>query len=547
MNRRHQFSALCAAVALGFSALAAPAMADDDEERRQELIDQQKANEEERKDLSQIEQDNKDRIEELQSTLEGVDVELQDAYLALETTRQEIPIAEANLAAAQERLAEAQRNEETVAGQLVAAEAELVRLDEEIATQSAAAETSQRHLGELARANYRGESPSPYLQLISGADSAEEFLEAYSVQSSVSRTQFTILQEAQESAASARNHRERQTAVELEIERLHEEAEALVIETQESELTAQERANELLALEEVEEQQAADLEGKRAEFEQSLQAVEEEQASTATRIAEIDKENHALAAEQTKVEDELARKAAEAKRIAEEAAKKKAEEERAALEAQRIANEQAKKAAEAKAAEKAEQERLAQQRQVEADAKKAAAEKAIADAAKAEEAKKQADQDVEDNKAAQPPAPPASTSAFIPPVPAPVYVTSPFGMRWYPITGGYFMHQGVDLRSTCGSPQWSSAPGTVQSVRGAAGNGTHGNQVFVNHGIINGSSYVTVYNHLSGFAVSQGQPVGQGTVIGYTGMTGAVTGCHVHFEVWRDGRVIDPMSMPGFY
>lgn len=135
---------------------------------------------------------------------------------------------------------------------------------------------------------------------------------------------------------------------------------------------------------------------------------------------------------------------------------------------------------------------------------------------------------------------------FIPPVPAPVYVTSPFGMRWYPITGGYWMHNGVDLRSTCGEAQVAAADGVVQSVRPAAGNGTHGNQVFINHGIINGNSYVTVYNHLSGFAVSTGQSVSKGQAIGYTGMTGAVTGCHVHFEIWRNGSVIDPMTQPGF-
>ncbi|MCK6212077.1 peptidoglycan DD-metalloendopeptidase family protein [Georgenia sp. EYE_87] len=140
---------------------------------------------------------------------------------------------------------------------------------------------------------------------------------------------------------------------------------------------------------------------------------------------------------------------------------------------------------------------------------------------------------------------PASTNFLAPPVPS-VYVTSPYGYRVYPITGGWFMHNGVDLRSACGNPQYASAGGTVVGVRGAYGNGTHGNQVLINHGVVGGSSYITVYNHLSGFAVTQGQQVSQGQTIGYTGATGNVTGCHVHFEVWKNGATIDPMTLPGF-
>lgn len=140
----------------------------------------------------------------------------------------------------------------------------------------------------------------------------------------------------------------------------------------------------------------------------------------------------------------------------------------------------------------------------------------------------------------------AGGAAFIPPVPQPLYVTSPYGYRVYPITGGWFMHYGVDLRSACGNQQVAAASGTVADVRGAYGNGTHGNQVIINHGYIDGSSWITVYNHLSSFAVSKGQSIGQGQVFGYTGATGNVTGCHVHMEVWKDGVSIDPMTLPAF-
>ena len=135
----------------------------------------------------------------------------------------------------------------------------------------------------------------------------------------------------------------------------------------------------------------------------------------------------------------------------------------------------------------------------------------------------------------------SSSSGFISPVSRSLHVTSGYGMRWYPITGGYWFHQGVDLRSGCGEAQMSVASGTVVGVRPAAGNGTHGNQVLVNHGVIGGNSWVSVYNHLSRFAVSVGQSVSQGQAIGYTGATGNVTGCHVHLELWRNGATVNPM------
>ncbi|MHB1063869.1 MAG: peptidoglycan DD-metalloendopeptidase family protein [Georgenia sp.] len=144
------------------------------------------------------------------------------------------------------------------------------------------------------------------------------------------------------------------------------------------------------------------------------------------------------------------------------------------------------------------------------------------------------------------PAPPAGNGRLIPPVPNPLYVTSPYGVRWYPITGGYWMHLGTDIRSACGNPQYAAAAGTVVSTKPPWATGTSGNQVIVNNGLIDGQSTVTVYNHLSRFAVSPGQQVSQGQVIAYTGDTGKVTGCHVHFEVWKNGKSLDPMSLPGF-
>lgn len=140
----------------------------------------------------------------------------------------------------------------------------------------------------------------------------------------------------------------------------------------------------------------------------------------------------------------------------------------------------------------------------------------------------------------------SSSSAFAPPIPGSLYVTSPFGWRHHPIGSFSHLHTGVDLRSACGNAQYATASGTVSSVRGALGNKSHGNQVFINHGTVDGDRYQSVHNHLSRFGVSEGQWVNQGDVIGYTGATGNVTGCHVHFELWKNGTAIDPMTLPGF-
>ncbi|MGO1590982.1 MAG: murein hydrolase activator EnvC family protein [Ancrocorticia sp.] len=162
-----------------------------------------------------------------------------------------------------------------------------------------------------------------------------------------------------------------------------------------------------------------------------------------------------------------------------------------------------------------------------------------------EAAKKQQSSGSSSSAAKSAPVSNPSGSWLIPTVPAPVYVTSPFGMRQYPF-GGVWMHNGVDLRSSCGEAQVAPADGVVAKTVPAPGNSTHGNQIFINLGVVNGSSYVAVTNHLSSFNVSAGQSVKQGQVIGWTGQTGQVTGCHVHMEVWKNGSVVDPMSFPAF-
>lgn len=121
-----------------------------------------------------------------------------------------------------------------------------------------------------------------------------------------------------------------------------------------------------------------------------------------------------------------------------------------------------------------------------------------------------------------------------------VYVTSTYGARFHPVLGYWRMHNGTDIRAYCGTPIYAAAAGTVVSTQRLAG---VGNQVLIDHGWINDTSYITSYNHLQSFAVSPGQKVSKGQVVAYSGNTGTSTACHLHFEVWVNGNRVDPQTV----
>jgi murein DD-endopeptidase MepM/ murein hydrolase activator NlpD len=119
-------------------------------------------------------------------------------------------------------------------------------------------------------------------------------------------------------------------------------------------------------------------------------------------------------------------------------------------------------------------------------------------------------------------------------------VTSSYGMRFHPVLQYYRLHAGTDFRAYCGTPILAPADGTVLYARYLEG---LGNQVLINHGYSSGgSSVMTSANHLTSFAVSSGQSVSRGQVIGYSGTTGTSTACHLHFEVYVNGSTVDPMG-----
>ena len=114
-------------------------------------------------------------------------------------------------------------------------------------------------------------------------------------------------------------------------------------------------------------------------------------------------------------------------------------------------------------------------------------------------------------------------------------VTSYFGWRLHPILGYYRLHNGTDFGAGCGTTQVATRGGTVVAAGWDSG---AGNYVSINHGSVNGHSYITQHLHLSQILVSKGQSISSGTPIGLTGSTGMSTGCHLHLTLYRDGTPV---------
>ncbi|MBX9671009.1 MAG: peptidoglycan DD-metalloendopeptidase family protein [Candidatus Obscuribacterales bacterium] len=114
-------------------------------------------------------------------------------------------------------------------------------------------------------------------------------------------------------------------------------------------------------------------------------------------------------------------------------------------------------------------------------------------------------------------------------------VTSPFGWRTHPIFRRRKFHTGVDLAGPRRSPIRASDSGHVLYTGWYGG---YGKVVIVSHG----SNLSTLYAHLSSFAVSKGQNIAKGDVVGYEGATGFATGPHLHFEVRVEGKPNNPLN-----
>ena len=135
-----------------------------------------------------------------------------------------------------------------------------------------------------------------------------------------------------------------------------------------------------------------------------------------------------------------------------------------------------------------------------------------------------------------------SGKGFAWPLPGYTMITSPFGFRYDPYYLCYRGHNGIDISGggVAGKPIIASASGTVTVAE--FNNGGYGNYVVISHGFMNGSLVTTHYGHMMSYAVSVGQSVKQGDIIGYVGTTGASTGYHLHFEVRLNNSPVNPFG-----
>jgi len=115
-------------------------------------------------------------------------------------------------------------------------------------------------------------------------------------------------------------------------------------------------------------------------------------------------------------------------------------------------------------------------------------------------------------------------------------VTSGFGERFHPILGYTRMHEGVDLGAPSGAPIVAAADGRVIA---AGWRGGYGRQV----AIVHGGGLETTYSHMSRIVAEPGSLVHQGQLIGYVGASGLATGPHLHYEVLKNGRPVNPLSV----
>ncbi len=118
-------------------------------------------------------------------------------------------------------------------------------------------------------------------------------------------------------------------------------------------------------------------------------------------------------------------------------------------------------------------------------------------------------------------------------------LASGFGWRGHAMGGGGARHRGLDIIAPAGAPVRAAASGTVTDM---GWRGAYGRFILIRH-----SGHIeTAYAHLSRFAKSLkvGQRVTRDDVIGYVGSSGRSSGPHLHFELRRQGRPIDPLALP---
>jgi murein DD-endopeptidase MepM/ murein hydrolase activator NlpD len=115
-------------------------------------------------------------------------------------------------------------------------------------------------------------------------------------------------------------------------------------------------------------------------------------------------------------------------------------------------------------------------------------------------------------------------------------MASGFGYRTDPFTKVRKFHAGMDFSSRTGTIVYATGDGVVEKADNSASG--YGNHIVIRHGY----GYQTLYGHLSKYKVRAGQKIKRGDVIGYVGSTGRSEAPHLHYEVHRNGEVVNPLN-----
>jgi murein DD-endopeptidase MepM/ murein hydrolase activator NlpD len=409
------------------------------------------------------------------------EAQLPSARSALATAQARLQAAQVHLSEVQGQLAAARVADQLAADRLAAAEAEVRRAEQRIAETTSQIDGHRSRMGQVAAEAYQQGSLGGLSGLVSVVNSrnVDDFNTRVTYAQTAITSQDTIVDRLEDTRAVLANDRVRLDILRKEAQRLREEAAAALRRTEQLEAAA--RSAEARAA--TDRKAAADAEAAVA----ALVGQRHQAVSAAKSAADAD------AAEYAALENE--------RRAIEAAIAKRARDAAAAAAAAAAARQSAKPQAPVKPKPPA----TGQQR---------------------------------DGASSSATAPSRGSAALGYPL-GTISITSPFGMRLHPVLHIRKLHDGTDFRAPCGTPVYASAAGQVVW---ATGRGGYGNQIMLDHGAINGQSVMTSYSHLSSFAVSRGQQVANGQLVGRAGTTGYSTGCHLHFMVYANGAVTNPMG-----
>lgn len=456
-------------------------------------------------------------IAEVQQSMEYLDSDIAETIGTLKTYQGQLPAAQQALADAQGKVETAAGEAEALAVRVELAQETKNKISDELRADQQQMDATREVIGQIATEAYKNGGVPTNVSLLLGADDVEDFTESMDLVDQALRSQNAAMERLSEQNATNANSQARLVAVEAEISKLKDKADAA--------LAAEQSARDAAA---AEKGKVDRLVADTSALSEKLQAQKPVIEAKLAGVEKAQQQVNADLAERQRRQIEEARKAEEARQ--------KAEQERLR--------------AEAEAAAAAEQAR----RQAEAEA--AAAAETARRAAEAEAANRPAPAPVQPQVVAPvapviPVAPvsaPSGPSSFGLRAPVSAPISSGFGFRPTPVgtidfngTGGY-MHTGIDYGVGCGTPLYAPAAGEVWYADSNVLPGA-GNRIVLNHGVVGGNALATNFYHLTSYLVSPGQRVSAGQLIGYTGTTGNSTGCHLHFETMLNGTLVDPIGL----